>query len=226
VLEDCGDDLFAGPQVLGVLDGRRNHDDIRSVGNDFEAGQGSEGCKEELLNFVLLEEGVLAAHLDPPVDMILDQAAKGRAIGWDDVLEVVRGDKLSLSTSQISLRKVAIHLITVIVSIVRVAVCVVHSDGLLGGRVEDADAVRHDSGLVESWLAILRQAKRGAFIINDERKERAKQIGLVSLVVDEAVCSNFAHFIASMLVFQKARSLRSLTSFRQRTCYATRCPTL
>jgi len=34
----------------------------------------------------------------------------------------------------------------------------------------------------------------------------------VSLVVDVAVCSHFAGFIASVLVFIKARSLRSLTS--------------
>jgi len=44
--------------------------------------------------------------------------------------------------------------------------------------------------------------------MKDERNERAKRIGLVSFVVDVAVCSHFAHFIASILVFLKASSLR------------------
>ena len=43
--------------------------------------------------------------------------------------------------------------------------------------------------------------------MKDERNERAKRIGWVSLVVDVAVRSHFAHLIASMLVFQRlARS--------------------
>ena len=40
---------------------------------------------------------------------------------------------------------------------------------------------------------------------------KAKRIEWVSLVVDVAVCSHFARSIASILVFLKARSLRSLT---------------
>jgi len=46
-------------------------------------------------------------------------------------------------------------------------------------------------------------------------EEGAKRIVWVSLVVDEAVCSHFAGFIA--LVFIKARSLRSLTSAQMRS---------
>jgi len=45
-----------------------------------------------------------------------------------------------------------------------------------------------------------------------EQTKRAKRIEWVSLAVDVAVCSHFAGFIASMFVFLKARSLRSLTS--------------
>jgi len=46
-----------------------------------------------------------------------------------------------------------------------------------------------------------------------KRTKRAKRIGWVSLVVDEAIMSvvHFARSIACMLVFLKARSLRSLT---------------
>ena len=40
--------------------------------------------------------------------------------------------------------------------------------------------------------ASLRRAKRGAILKEDERNERAKQNGWVSLVVDVAVCSNFS----------------------------------
>ena len=50
--------------------------------------------------------------------------------------------------------------------------------------------------------------------MKDERNEQAKRIGWVSLVVDVAVSSHFAHFMASMLESSKrlARSLRTLTS--------------
>ena len=58
------------------------------------------------------------------------------------------------------------------------------------------------------------EARRGAFLMKHERTKRAKRIewGSVSSVVDVAVCSHFAGFIASILGFLKARSLRSLTS--------------
>ena len=58
--------------------------------------------------------------------------------------------------------------------------------------------------------SLLRRAKRGPFLMKDERNERAKRIEWVSLVVDVAVCSHIEGFIAR--VFSKARSLRSLTS--------------
>jgi len=48
--------------------------------------------------------------------------------------------------------------------------------------------------------------------------ERVKIIEWVSLVVDVGGCSHFAGFIASMLVFLEARSLRSLTLIASRTC--------
>jgi len=50
-------------------------------------------------------------------------------------------------------------------------------------------------------------------LIKHERTKRTKRIRIewVSLVVDVAVCCHFARFIASILVFLKARSLRSLT---------------
>ena len=56
-------------------------------------------------------------------------------------------------------------------------------------------------------------------IFNEARAKRVKRVKRikwngVSLVLDVAfmpACSHFAHFIASMLVFLKARSLRSLT---------------
>mgnify|MGYP006111879667 CR=1 FL=1 len=39
------------------------------------------------------------------------------------------------------------------------------------------------------WVSVLRRTKRGAFLMKDERNERAKRIGWVSLVVDVAVCA-------------------------------------
>jgi hypothetical protein len=47
--------------------------------------------------------------------------------------------------------------------------------------------------------------------MKEERNEQAKRIGWARLVVDVAFYSHFASFIANMLVFHKARSLRSLT---------------
>jgi len=57
---------------------------------------------------------------------------------------------------------------------------------------------------------ILRRAKRGAILMKQGGGERVKRIKWVSLVVDVAVYSHFADFIASMLVFFKARSLTSI----------------
>jgi hypothetical protein len=59
-------------------------------------------------------------------------------------------------TSYVSayLHKVTIHLIAIEVSIVRVAVRVVHADCLLLHVLVHTRFVRHDTGLVESWLTI------------------------------------------------------------------------
>ena len=46
----------------------------------------------------------------------------------------------------------AVHLVSVEVGVVRVAVRIVHPDGLLGGGVEDSDVVGHYSGFVEGGL--------------------------------------------------------------------------
>jgi len=58
------------------------------------------------------------------------------------------------------------------------------------------------SGQGRRGQEFLRGAKRGAFFLMEQGGgERAERIEWVSLVVDVAVCSHFAGFIASMLVF-------------------------
>jgi len=61
------------------------------------------------------------------------------------------------------------------------------------------------------FRALINEAAR---IFNEARANQASQTNKnlwVSLVVDVAVCSHFAGFITSILVFLKARSLHSLT---------------
>ena len=69
--------------------------------------------------------------------------------------------------------------------------------------------------MIESWISStswigLRRFWDGSCA---ERRRRQNEFGWVCLLSSGcvAVCSYFAHFIASMLVFQNARSLRSLT---------------
>ena len=53
------------------------------------------------------------------------------------------------------------------------------------------------------------------------KDERNEQVGWVSLVVDESVCSHFAHFIASFSRLPKGSLavFRSLTCFLRPTCW-------
>ena len=57
------------------------------------------------------------------------------------------------------------------------------------------------------------EARLCAFLTEHESNKRAKRIGWVSLVVDLAVCSHFAHFVASMYARLPKGSLASLAHF-------------
>mmetsp|Transcript_11591 Transcript_11591/g.25066 ORF Transcript_11591/g.25066 Transcript_11591/m.25066 type:complete len:301 (-) Transcript_11591:2934-3836(-) len=48
----------------------------------------------------------------------------------------------------------AIHFISVIICIVSVTVCIVHSQSVLSWAEKDSDSVGHDTGFMKSWLSI------------------------------------------------------------------------
>lgn len=56
------------------------------------------------------------------------------------------------------LGQVAVDLVAIEVGVVRVAVGVVHPDGLIAGVAQHADAVGHDPGLVQRRLAVHQHA--------------------------------------------------------------------
>ena len=88
--------------------------------------------------------------------MVLNQTANRRAVRWDNVLQRSRDHRLALGLGQEAHRQVTVHLVAVEVGVVRVAVGVMHADGLLGRRQvpQHADAVGHHRGLVQGWLAV------------------------------------------------------------------------
>jgi hypothetical protein len=107
--------------------------------------------------------------------MILNQTSQGCTAGWDNVLVVCVADVGCLSSCDFILTKtvnksgedkerwwrgdahlykVTIHFITVEVSIVGVAIGIIHTQSLLSNVLQDTSFVSHDAGLVQCGLTI------------------------------------------------------------------------
>jgi len=135
--------LLASPKLLWFGDRRGESLNVHSVG---------EAAVKKLLVLVLGEEGVPFGEHNSSADMILDQATEWGAIGGHEVLVVGVGNEIGLSTGDLVLGEMHVHLITIKISIVGVAIGVVHTQRLLAG--ENTRNVSHHGRLVECGLAV------------------------------------------------------------------------
>jgi hypothetical protein len=126
-------------------------------GNDFHAWQPGKCTEKNMLKICPGQKTVLPSELDSTAHMVLDQTPERLAVGGRKVLLVRAGNRLRLRTGEFVLRKMTIHFVPIEVSIVRVAICIVHPNGLLGGASEDTGAVGHDTRLVQCRLVLVRK---------------------------------------------------------------------
>ena len=122
MMKKGGNHLLAGPEFPRFANRRGKKLDIHVRFDDFKARKARQRCKYELLILPLLKECVFTSHLDTSIDVILDQSSERRAIRWHNVLQISIGDEFALGPSIVTLGEVAIHLISIVIGVVRVAV--------------------------------------------------------------------------------------------------------
>lgn len=69
-----------------------------------------------------LYERIQLSEFDAGVNVVLDEAPERTAISWHDELLVGRSDDVGLGSGEVTLWEVAIHFVTVVISVVGVAV--------------------------------------------------------------------------------------------------------
>mmetsp|Transcript_24752 Transcript_24752/g.86164 ORF Transcript_24752/g.86164 Transcript_24752/m.86164 type:complete len:1050 (-) Transcript_24752:600-3749(-) len=123
----------------------------------LEARQALHRHVGQLLVLVAREEHVAHREHHGHTHVVLNQAAQRLAVGGHQVLELRRRDLVRLRAAQLVLREVHVHLVAVKVGVVRLAVGVVHADGLLRalhGSSQHSCPMRHDRRLVQRRLPV------------------------------------------------------------------------
>lgn len=152
VLQKRGDHLLAGPHGPGLQNG---WPDCLNLGDLVFFDQLAQADVHKLVVLLLAEESVLASHEYPADHGVLDQATDGLATCRHAVLLVSGHQVVGLRECLVALRQMQVHLITIEVSIVGVAVCVVHPDSLL--LRQHSAPVSHDARLVQRRLSVNQQ---------------------------------------------------------------------
>ena len=148
VQQNGRDHLLACPPRHGSKDGGRERTDATTKA----VGLGSQCAKDELLVLVAGIQCILRRHPHTTDDMVLDETAQWIATRRHKVLIVRIGNVVAFSAGHLALREVHVHLVTVKVCIVRVAVRIVHADRPL--TLQHTRTMRHHGRLVQRRLAI------------------------------------------------------------------------
>ena len=149
VLENRSDNLLTSPEGLGFHDRRRHSLDSSS---SAVAVFGSEGGVEKLHVVLAVEESVPVGQPHTHGDVILNQTSQRVTGSSRKVLMVGVGDAECLGAGDFVLREVHVHLVTVEIGVVGVAVGVVHAQCLLSWQY--SGAVTHHGRLVECGLTV------------------------------------------------------------------------
>lgn len=144
--------MFASPHRSGLQDRRLKCFDLS---NFVHFNELAEADVDELIVLLLVEEGVLAGHVDARNYRVLDETSEWLSTCGHAVLLVGGHQTVRFSYRLVALRQVNVHLVPVKISVVGVAVGVVHSDGLLLWQY--AASMSHDTGLVQGGLSIHEQ---------------------------------------------------------------------
>ncbi|KAI3487069.1 hypothetical protein L1887_49105 [Cichorium endivia] len=149
VEEHSRDDLLTSPERLGLEQRGRNGEHAAA---SRVLALGTQSTVKHLLVLCSRVEGVLGGHPHTGDDVVLDETTQRITAGGREVLVVGVGDVVALCTGSLRLRKMHVHLVTVEIGVVRVAVCVVHADRLLAD--EDAGLVGHHRGTMQRGLSV------------------------------------------------------------------------
>ena len=144
--------MFACPQRRWLEDRRLKCFDLSNFVHFYEF---AEADVDKLIVLLLVEEGIFASHEDARNYRVLDKTSEGLSTCGHAVLLVSGHQTVCFCDRLVALRQVNVHLIAVKISVVGVAVGVVHSDCLLLWQY--ATSMSHDTGLVQGGLPIHKQ---------------------------------------------------------------------
>ena len=109
------------------------------------------GLVKEFSVVTFVEKYVTHREVDCTYDCILHDFSERFAIGWI-LVELITDAELSLCFCHVGLKGVQVHLITIKVSIVTLAVGIIHTKGGLFGQ--NLDLMSHQTCFMESRLSV------------------------------------------------------------------------
>lgn len=149
ILKESRDDLLPCPKRSRLNNCRRHCNDLVQLSVLKELSQAH---IHKLLILVLSQESVLRGHEHTWNYRVLNKASDRLSTCWHNILSVSCHKFVGFRTGQVTLAQVQVHFISIEISIIGIAVSIVHSNSLFFGQ--NTSNVSHNWGFMKSRLTV------------------------------------------------------------------------